>query len=331
MTQASFTTDSGPSLAERARAHQIVGAALGEALAAESDLAGIDLTGANLSDADLSGLHLFKARLRGALLRNANLSGAELSGADLEGADLERVQMTGTGLGRASLKRARAFNADFSAATLTGADLAGADFGCAKLVGTRLREACLASANFRSADLRHAELSLCRVTKACFDDADLRGSRLRALIDFRSAQWYGVDIRDINFAGAYQLRRHVIDENYLREFRESGRFRRGLYRIWWLTSDCGRSLGRWILVILSIAVVFSAISAAVGMEINGHDAGFITYLYHSIVTLTTLGYGDIVPNSTLGQILIIVEVCIGYMMLGGLISIFANQLARRGE
>ncbi len=230
-----------------------------------------------------------------------------------------------------AIQSMQAFNADFTDATLTGADLSGADFGCAKLIGTRLREASLASTNFRSADLRRAELSLCRVTKACFDDADLRGARLRAVTDFRSARWYGVDIRDINFAGAYQLRRHVIDENYLREFRESGRLQSGLYRIWHLTSDCGRSLGRWALVILAVAAVFTGMFAAVGAQTGNHDPGIVTYFYYSVVTLTTLGYGDIVPNSTLGQILVIVEVCIGYIMLGGLISIFANKLARRGE
>ena len=331
MIQATPTTDSGPSPAERARAGEIVGVELADALAAESDLTGIDLTGANLNDADLSGLKMFKAKLRGASLRNANLSGAELSGADLEGADLEHVQMVGTGLGMANLKKTKAFNADFTDATLTGADLSGADFGCAKLIGTRLREASLASTDFRSADLRRAELSLCRATNACFDDADLRGARLRAVSDFRSAQWYGADIRDINFAGAYQLRRHVIDENYLREFRESGRLQRGLYRLWWLSSDCGRSLGRWTLVILAVAAVFTGLFATVGVRISNHDPGIVTDVYYSVVTLTTLGYGDIVPNSTLGQIVVIIEVCIGYMMLGGLISIFANKLARRGE
>ena len=238
--------------------------------------------------------------------------------------------MIGTGLGMANLKAARAFNADLTEATLTRADLSGADLGCAKLVGARLRESTLASANLRSCDLRRAELSLCCVPRACFNDADLRGGRLRAMTGFRSANWYGVDIRDINFAGAYQFRRHVIDENYLREFRESGRLQRGLYGIWWLTSDCGRSLGRWLVVILAVAAVFKALFAVVGVRINEYDPGIVTYLYYSVVTLTTLGYGDIVPNSTLGQILVIVEVCIGYMMLGGLISIFANKLARRG-
>jgi uncharacterized protein YjbI with pentapeptide repeats len=330
MTQTTPTTDGGPSLAERARTREIVGVELAEVLAGETDLAGIDLTGADLRGADLSGLKMFKAKLRGASLRNANLSGAELSGADLEGADLEGAQMIGTGLGMANLRKSRAFNADFTDATLTRADLSGADFGCAKLIGARLREATLASTSFRSSDLRRAELSLCRVTQTCFDDADLRGARLRAVTDFQSAQWYGVDIRDINFAGAYQLRRYVIDENYLREFRESGRLQRGLYRVWWLTSDCGRSLGRWLVVILAVAAVFTALFAVVGVRINEYDPGIVTYLYYSVVTLTTLGYGDIVPNSTLGQILVIVEVCIGYMMLGGLISIFANKLARRG-
>jgi hypothetical protein len=84
-------------------------------------------------------------------------------------------------------------------------------------------------------------------------------------------------------------------------------------------------------VTLAVAVAFTVLFAVVGVRIDNHDPGIITHFYYSVVTLTTLGYGDIVPNSTLGQILVIVEVCIGYMMLGGLISIFANKLARRGE
>ena len=319
------------SVAERARGGELVGAGLAEALAAEDDLTAIDLTGANLDDADLSGLQLFKATLCGASVRGANLTGTELTGADLEGADLERAQMVGAGLGMANLKRTNAFSADLSDATLTNADLSEATFSCAKLVHARLREANLASTDFRAADLRGAELSLCRVGHACFDDSDMRGARLRAISDYESAQWYGVDIRDINFAGAYRLRRHVIDANYLREFRESGRLQNGLDNIWRLTRAYGRNIGRWTAVILSVAMVFTVLFALVGVQAGSHESGMMTYFYYSVVTLTTLGYGDIVPNSAVGQILVILEVCVGYMMLGGLISIFANKMARRAE
>ena len=49
------------------------------------------------------------------------------------------------------------------------------------------------------------------------------------------------------------------------------------------------------------------------------------------MTLTTLGYGDAVPASTAGQIIAMIEVLVGYLSLGGLISIFANKMARRAE
>jgi uncharacterized protein YjbI with pentapeptide repeats len=51
-----------PSTAERARARELVGSDLAEALAAEPDLTAIDLTGANLDHADLTGLNMFKVR-----------------------------------------------------------------------------------------------------------------------------------------------------------------------------------------------------------------------------------------------------------------------------
>ena len=54
-------------------------------------------------------------------------------------------------------------------------------------------------------------------------------------------------------------------------------------------------------------------------------------MYFSVVTLTTLGFGDVLPASVSAQVVVIAEVIIGYMMLGGLLSIFATKMGRRAE
>jgi hypothetical protein len=55
----------------------------------------------------------------------------------------------------------------------------------------------------------------------------------------------------------------------------------------------------------------------------------VSFLYFSFVTFTTLGFGDITPIKWYAQIIVTIEVILGYGMLGGLISILANKLARR--
>jgi len=47
------------------------------------------------------------------------------------------------------------------------------------------------------------------------------------------------------------------------------------------------------------------------------------------VNFTTLGFGDIVAVNRIARIMVTLEVVLGYVMLGGLISIFANRFARR--
>jgi predicted permease len=54
-----------------------------------------------------------------------------------------------------------------------------------------------------------------------------------------------------------------------------------------------------------------------------------TPFYYSIVTFTTLGFGDVIPTNFWGEFWVTFEVILGYVMLGGLISIFANKIARR--
>ena len=62
---------------------------------------------------------------------------------------------------------------------------------------------------------------------------------------------------------------------------------------------------------------------------SGEPLTFWGCFYFSVVTFTTLGFGDIVADNTAARFLVTLEVIFGYVMLGGLISIFANKLASR--
>jgi hypothetical protein len=79
-----------------------------------------------------------------------------------------------------------------------------------------------------------------------------------------------------------------------------------------------------------LILLFAWIYSKVGMQFES-GAGWIPHLYFSVVTLTTLGYGDIVPVSSTARVVAMIEVTMGYLLLGGLLSIFANKMARRGE
>ncbi len=294
------------------------------------DFSGKDLSGEDLSGANLKGAKFFKANLRGAILVGAELSHADFTGADLEGANLEGAKAEAAGFGMANLKGARLFNAHLKYASFTKANLEGADLRCANLEEARLREANLSRADLAAANLKGAHLNLANVAHAVFKDADLRGAHLRMLKGYKSANWIGADIRDINFAGAYLVRRHILDENYLEEFRQQGKWARFLYFIWWLTSDCGRSLKRWCFLIFIQAFFFAALYHFIGVDYGEYPTP-LSPLYFSVVTLTTLGYGDVIPNSMLGQIVAICEVITGYVMLGGLLAIFTNRIARRAD
>jgi uncharacterized protein YjbI with pentapeptide repeats len=317
------------------RPEQLRGANLtGEDLTG-ADLSGVDLSGADLSGADLSGANLcgarlFRTRLKGATLTKADLTDAELTGADLTEADLEHVHARRAGLGRATLRATQLFEADLQGATLSLADLSGADLRHAKLQGARVREADLQGADLTGADLRGADLALSSVEGATFNNVDLRDARLRLVRGFRKASWIGVDIRDINFSGAYRMRRFIVDENYIKEYRESSRVSGFVYYLWWLTSDCGRSMSRWCGMILAQLLLFAGLFSLVAMDYGEHPT-WLSGLYFSVVTLTTLGYGDVIPASSAAQAVAMLEVVTGYIMLGGLIAIFSNRVARRAD
>ncbi len=296
----------------------------------EVDLSCVDLSNADLSGANLSGANLFKARLSHANLHKANFDGAELSGANLTEANMEEVSAINTGLGMVCMKGTKLFRANLEGSTLSKAELEGADLRCVSLRNVRIREANLSRADLTSANLHGADMSLCNVKGATFMNAVLNEARLRLISGYNKANWIGVEIRNINFAGAYLTRRFIVDQNYLEEFRRTSRLSAVLYYIWWFTSDCGRSMTRWCALVVVQIFLFAWLYTLVGVDYGDHPT-FLSPIYYSVVTLTTLGYGDIVPASTAAQVIAILEVSLGYTMLGGLLSILSNKMARRAD
>jgi len=133
------------------------------------------------------------------------------------------------------------------------------------------------------------------------------------------------------------LRRYIDDEQWIKSWRGSIWWRQPLFMLWEITSHCGRSIGLWGLWSGIIAFGFAIIytwflptSITFSMEkLSDVRPGFKGYLYYSVVTLTTLGYGDIVPLTNRARFIVGTEVVSGYIMLGGLVSIFANKIATR--
>lgn len=294
------------------------------------DLSGLDLAGADLSRANLSHSKLIGASLSKTVLFEADLTGCELLSADLTEANMSSCRANAAGFESANLVNATLFSAQLKGATFTKANLRGADMRRTNLQETRIREADISEVDLTRSNLQKADLEGSCVDKATLMDAELCHSRLRGLKGYATANWIGADVHGVNFTGAYLTRRTIMDQNYLHEFRTHSRANSVMYWLWWVTSDCGRSFLRWGTCIFLLLALFAVLFSFVAVD-YGDNPTALSSFYYSVVTLTTLGYGDVRPASMAAQVLAMIEVVIGYIMLGGLLSIFANKMARRAD
>ncbi len=292
------------------------------------DLSNRDMRGSDLTGANLAGCRMIGTDLSGTTLAGANLRGAHLLGANLTGADLTNADASKAVFGRANLSNTVCFQTKLRYATFAHADLHDADLRTADLRNSRMREADLTHADLTRARMTKADLTRAHIDRTILRDADMRRSRLKGLTGYATADWIGTDVLDADFAGAYMVSRTIGDQNYLYEFRHKSRINAVVYRIWSLTSDCGRSFGRWASLTSAIAVLFAIAYMYVDIDYGTHET-FLSPLYYSTVTMTTLGYGDALPTNALAQAVAMAQVLIGHVMLGGMLSIFATKMGRR--
>ncbi len=134
------------------------------------------------------------------------------------------------------------------------------------------------------------------------------------------------------------LKRYIEEEQWLESWRTSRSWRKPVFVVWELTSHCGRSFWLWAVWAVTIVVVFAGIYnhwvdivynvSDLADKIKPHEPDFLTYVYYSIVTFTTLGFGDIIPLDNKARVAVWSEVVLGYIMLAVLLTIVGNRVAR---
>jgi len=349
------------------RAHldkaNLAGACLRGALLAGARMGKAELREADLRGANLQGAYLFVADVRDADFRQANLRDADLESACAVGARFYRADLRGVQFSEAEIDNADLSETELAGAGFAGARLHGANLNYSNLCGhVRLDRDTKPVAEVKSVE--HEPTSFWKVGytrewrgpvwfawlvwrvsgKRCARRKWRRKEGRKAEIEMREypeaggwwggrpTTFFGVDTSSVDWSKNPGLKRDIEDEQFIEDFRERNPF---FYRLWAVSSDCGRSLVLWALWSFLVAFMFSVVYTifpsmiAIQEGSNLPRGNFFTCLYFSIVTSTTLGFGDIHANNLLGAFVIDMEVILGYLFFGGLVAILSSKLARR--
>jgi len=300
------------------------------------DFAEADLSGRDLADLDLSRSDFYRASLERSNLKKSVLRGAELAHARMASAALYKADLRDAILLEATLE-----GADLSATDCRGADFRGAGLGGANLSDADLRGADLSHADLSGADLSRADITGAKLHFTQVTDANVTHVKYGSYRDMVGL-YYGVRGVSQTFGNALFVR-DASDQDYIDSLQQAildkpPGFVRScdtlFFRAWGLI-DHGRSLAKVALYAFVIATIYGLIYLAdmsFGWGIMNYSKSantWFTPFYYSVVTYTTLGYGDVTAHSLLGEMLVISEVIVGYFTLGLLLAILANTIARR--
>ena len=280
------------------------------------ELGGIDLSEAILTRADLSDSSLFDANLKNAELLGTNLSGCDLTSANLEGSDLTRSILSGARLWHANLE-----NSNLIEANLSRSDLWNTKLYNIKLWRTNLSDAfSLSKKNFRSSQKKLATYT--RINEK---------GVLSAEESYRDLKRYFLSNGRYDDASWASFKEKTMEKLLLKK-------KGNLAYLPSLVMDilCGygerphRIIFSSFLVILIYAFLYKFFGAIKFTEAPLYTISMGDYIYYSVITFTTVGYGDFIPKEVLFyRSLAASEAFIGTFMIGLFIFTLARKFSAR--
>lgn len=334
---------------------------LSEATLSQANLSGAYLgraylSEATLSRANLSGAILRRAYLSEATLWNADLSDAtlrevDLSEANLHHADLPNATLTDADLSKANIRDATFWYATLEDTVLTTADCRGTDFRSARLYQAIFRDTRI---NSTTQFVNQGDGFFGKCTYELSPDeilADDEDEFDYECHPYEAAAWTYRRLQSLHEENA--LSEHTRDFHIRKEeVQRKNHHRVENYPTWTVATlskyltNYGESFKHlfltWGATILIFGVLYPFAGGFTADSTNKHYSLHITLtpslgdvlgslrvlahsLYFSIITFTTIGYGDLYPTGALSKALVGAESLAG----GILIALFVFVLGRR--
>ncbi|WP_105167624.1 pentapeptide repeat-containing protein [Pseudoalteromonas sp. T1lg23B] len=293
-----------------------------------------DMSGVVFGTQDLSSTWFLKVRIKVMLRLIANLKGAKLVECDFSDCMIQNANFGKAEMHCCTFENSNIYFSSFQSTVLKKSIFNKCVFWAVNIRNTDLSNSQFISANFKESTIAQSNISYCN-----FHNAIISGLEL-VMLPFLSRLKNGKQLStqcigcNIGTSIGGELIKHKVQEQaHIEEFAED---RPNTYLLWLLTSDCGKSgylLGGWAtLLILLFSVLFWYLSPDhlnYPEHLQTMKESWFVHLYYSVATFTTLGYGDISPKTLLAMVLASIEVIIGFIFLGLLITLFSNKITAK--
>ena len=101
-------------------------------------------------------------------------------------------------------------------------------------------------------------------------------------------------------------------------------------QLWRALYQSRRKIAVFLFAVFSLVVIFGSLMVLIEGPENGFT-GIPRGVYWAVVTLTTVGYGDIAPQTSLGQALAAFIMVLGYGIIAVPTGIVTAELTRAGQ
>jgi len=276
--------------------------------------------------------------LRGINLERKKLQNSNLSRTKLDYTNLNQVDFQNSFFQQSSFKNAEMVNSKFMNSSFYNSCLENVDLGFSNLEGSDLRYT-----NFTDANLFRTNLKKCEVNEQTEFDEYIIQEKDK---DYKRAEEVYRNLKDLfksnglyEKAGKFYYRESVCNTKCFYECLEKMKLNYSKFKAfcyWIYRKSLGILMGYGekplrILIAWILVIALSSLSYFIfGIEYNCEKtllSKIGNSIYLSIVTFTTLGYGDIVPVGW-GKIIAATEATLGYILLSLFLVVFVRKAIR---
>lgn len=264
---------------------------------------------------DFRGINLTEISLQHALINNVNFAYANFKGSNLDHVTLRNVNLVSV-----NLKNSCILNVTLAGSGIPGADLRGAfingllDVNDTSVVYPFMYEPVSALYLIRA-----LILSLFKDGNVIFDKV---GKHTRFLAN---------DVSNLRAPDNKVLRRYIDWYQYvfsnLPSLRSQSIKDKLFFSLSIVTTKAWSSYASLAVTGLVINLLFALMFYIDHSAFNGLDNNYFSAFYYSVVTFTTLGYGDITPQGGWARFLVLIEVVLGYVTLGVFVYLLSRKVS----